>query len=106
MRRSNPGAADARPLDCFASLAMTGSKLARLFLGVALVAAGSRSRSIGAGVREIRISDDSGAFRVVYLTKVEDSIVILHCFQRKTAKTDQRDIKLARARYKSLFPPH
>jgi phage-related protein len=62
--------------------------------------------SIGAGVREIRISDDSGAFRVFYLTKVEDSIVILHCFQKKTAKTAQKDIKLARARYKSLFPPH
>ena len=41
--------------------------------------------SIGAGVREIRISNDSGAFRVVYLTKVEDLIVILHCFQKKTA---------------------
>ena len=25
---------------------------------------------------------------------------------QKTAKTAQRDIKLARARYKSLFPPH
>jgi phage-related protein len=62
--------------------------------------------SIGAGVREIRISDDSGAFRVVYLTKIEDSIVILHCFQKKSAKTAQRDIRLARERYKSVFPPH
>ena len=35
LRRSNPGAADARPLGCFASLAMTGWNLARLFLGVA-----------------------------------------------------------------------
>ena len=34
MRRSNPEAADARPLDCFASLAMTDWKLARLFLSV------------------------------------------------------------------------
>ena len=29
LRRSNPGADDARPLDCFASLAMTGAELAR-----------------------------------------------------------------------------
>jgi phage-related protein len=59
--------------------------------------------SIGVGVREIRMSDESGAFRVVYLTKFEDSIVVLHCFQKKAAKTAQRDIQLARARYKSLF---
>ena len=39
-----------------------------------------------------------GAFRVLYVAKSEDSVYVLHCFQ----KTEQRDIELARARYKTV----
>ena len=54
--------------------------------------------SIGAGVREIRIRDEAGAFRVVYIAALPEAIYILHAFQKKTQKTERRDIELAAAR--------
>jgi phage-related protein len=59
--------------------------------------------SIGAGVREIRIRDDAGAFRVIYLAKFKDAIYVLHCFQKKTEKTSQLDLALAQKRYQELI---
>lgn len=60
-------------------------------------------QSIGAGVREIRVREASGAFRVIYIAKFEDAIFVLHCFQKKTQKTSQSDIALATQRLKSLL---
>ena len=57
--------------------------------------------TIGPGVREIRIRDGSGAFRVIYLAKLEDRILVLHAFQKKTQKTPQKDIELAADRLKA-----
>lgn len=54
--------------------------------------------SIGSGVREIRIRDSSGAFRIIYLANLVDRILVLHAFQKKTQKTAQRDIDLASKR--------
>ena len=59
--------------------------------------------SIGAGVKEIRIWDEAGTFRVIYLAKLADAVYVLHCFQKKTQETSQKDIKLARKRYKELM---
>ena len=58
---------------------------------------------IGAGVKEIRIRDEAGAFRVIYVAKLADAVYVLHCFQKKTQETSQKDIKLARKRYKELM---
>ena len=58
--------------------------------------------SIGGGVREIRIRDEAGAFRVIYVAKLVDAVYVLHCFQKKTQQTSQRDIQLARKRFKEL----
>lgn len=58
--------------------------------------------AIGAGVREIRIRDD-GAFRVIYLAKVKDTVFVLHCFQKKSQKTGKEDLALASNRYKELM---
>lgn len=60
-------------------------------------------KTIGAGVREIRIREEAGAFRVIYLAKLADAIFILHCFQKKTEQTSERDIDLARKRFKELM---
>ena len=40
--------------------------------------------TVSSGVREIRIRDASGAFRVIYVAKFADAIYVLHCFQKKT----------------------
>ena len=57
---------------------------------------------IGQGVREIRIRDESGAFRVLYVAKFSDTVYVLHCFQKKTPKTSKADIDLAEKRYCDL----
>ncbi|MFX9912142.1 type II toxin-antitoxin system RelE/ParE family toxin, partial [Acinetobacter baumannii] len=43
--------------------------------------------SIGIGVQEIRIRDEAGAFRVIYVAKFANAVHVLHCFQKKTQKT-------------------
>lgn len=59
--------------------------------------------SVGAGVREIRIRDSEGIFRVMYVASFAEAIYVLHCFQKKTRKTSQADIELAARRYKELM---
>jgi phage-related protein len=59
--------------------------------------------TIGAGVKEIRLWDDAGTFRVVYLAKMADAVYVLHCFQKKTQETSDKDISLARRRFKDLM---
>lgn len=55
-------------------------------------------RSIGAGVREIRVREHSGAFRVIYVATFADAIYVLHAFQKKTRQTAKRDMELATSR--------
>jgi len=58
--------------------------------------------SVGPGAYEIRIRDEAGAFRVIYVAKFEDAVYVLHAFQKKTGKTRQADIALAARRYKLI----
>jgi len=58
--------------------------------------------SIGPGVREIKVRESSGAFRVIYLASLKDRVVVLHAFQKKTQKTAQTDIDLAASRLRLL----
>jgi phage-related protein len=59
-------------------------------------------QTVGQGVREIRIRDVSGAFRVVYVAKFTSAIYVLHCFQKKTQRTSKADLDLASKRYRDL----
>lgn len=59
--------------------------------------------TIGQGVREIRIQDASGAFRVIYVAKFATAVYVLHCFHKKTRKTAQKDLDLAAKRYRQLI---
>jgi phage-related protein len=58
--------------------------------------------TIGTGVKEIRVKDVAGIFRTVYLATRPEALYVLHCFQKKTQQTTQRDIKLARKRLKDV----
>ena len=60
-------------------------------------------KTIGAGVNEIRIRDDTGAFRILYVAKFAEAVYVLHCFQKKTQQTSKPDIQLAQTRYKDLL---
>lgn len=58
--------------------------------------------AVGTGVREIRVRDVRGIFRVMYVSKFRDMVYVLHCFQKKTQKTSCGDIETAVRRYKEL----
>lgn len=53
--------------------------------------------SISVGAREIRVIYQ-GHWRLIYLAKFEEAIYILHALQKKTSKTTQSDIELAKQR--------
>lgn len=57
-------------------------------------------QTVGPGVREIRIREASGAFRVIYLATLEDRVLVLHAFQKKTQGTSKKDLDLATQRLK------
>ncbi len=59
--------------------------------------------SIGVGVKEIRVKDEQGIFRVVYVVKYLDRVIVLHAFQKKTEKTAKKDLDLAKQRLKLVF---
>lgn len=59
--------------------------------------------SIGKGVEEIRVRDDSGIYRVVYTARVANAVYVLHAFQKKSQATAKRDIDLARERFTKQF---
>jgi len=59
--------------------------------------------SIGKGVEEIRIRDDSGVYRVIYTARLASAVFVLHAFQKKTQRTSQRDIDVAKARFSEMM---
>jgi phage-related protein len=59
--------------------------------------------SIGQGVEEIRIWNDSGTYRVVYTARLSDAVYVLHAFQKKTQATSKKDTELAKNRYAELM---
>lgn len=58
--------------------------------------------TIGQGVREIRIRDETGTFRLIYVARFADTVYVLHCFQKKTQRTSKPDLDLATKRYRDL----
>ncbi len=54
--------------------------------------------SIGKGVEEIRIWEESGTYRVFYTARLADAVYVLHAFQKKSDKTPKRDIEVAKRR--------
>jgi phage-related protein len=59
-------------------------------------------RSIGKGVFELRQRDAHGWYRLIYLTRVEDTLYMLHAFTKKSAKTSRNDLAIAASRLKNV----
>lgn len=57
--------------------------------------------TVGAGACEIRVRDEAGAFRMIYVARFADAVYVLHAFQKKTRKTSRTDLELARRRYQT-----
>ncbi|SBT09710.1 conserved hypothetical protein [Candidatus Accumulibacter aalborgensis] len=59
--------------------------------------------TIGKGVEEIRMWDDTGTYRVIYTARLADAVYVLHAFQKKTQTTAKRDVELAKRRFTELM---
>ena len=58
--------------------------------------------SVGPGVFELRDQDARSWYRVIYLSRIRDVIHVLHCFEKKSRETPQREIETARQRLKMV----
>ena len=58
---------------------------------------------VGKGVEEIRVWEESGTFRVMYVARFADAVYVLHAFQKKTRETSKRDKEIAKLRFKLLM---
>ena len=52
------------------------------------------TNTVGRGAKEIRIRDEAGAFRVLYLAKFADAVYVLHCSRRRPRKPARRTWRL------------
>lgn len=59
-------------------------------------------KTVGPGVREIRIRDASGRFRVLYIATFEEAVYVLHCFPKKTQRTSKADLDTGARRCREL----
>ena len=55
-------------------------------------------QSIGPGVFELKDADEREWYRMIYLARVGDTIYVLDCFEKDTAKTERKDLNTARNR--------
>lgn len=60
-------------------------------------------KTIGKGVNEIRVRDETGAYRVIYIAAFSEAVYVLQAFQKKGRTTAKTDVELARARLQSLI---
>jgi len=58
-------------------------------------------KSVGQGVREIRIRQE-GQYRVIYVVSFEEKVYVLHAFQKKTQKTRKQDLDAVRRAFKEV----
>jgi predicted XRE-type DNA-binding protein/phage-related protein len=53
--------------------------------------------TIGPGVREIRIHEPEGTFRVIYVAKFAEAVFVLHCFEKEDAKDPAHSSRVSAA---------
>jgi phage-related protein len=60
------------------------------------------TRAMGKGLFELRLKSEGGIARVLYCTLVGQQIVMLHQFVKKTNRTPQKELEIARKRMKEV----
>ncbi len=60
-------------------------------------------QSIGKGVFELRQRDPRGWYRLVYLSRIGDTLHMLHAFTKQSAKTSRNDLAIARNRLSKVL---
>lgn len=62
-------------------------------------------RQVGSGVREIRIAYSGRAFRLVYVLGGEETVHVLHVFEKKSRRTARHDLEIVRRRFAKARRP-
>lgn len=61
------------------------------------------TRFLGEGLIELRIKSKEGIVRVFYCTLIGKNIVMLHLFIKKSNKTPNKEIQIAKNRMKEVL---
>jgi phage-related protein len=80
-----------------------GYSLRRLQQGLMPDCDARRMESVGKGVWELKTSDERAWYRVIYLTRIDDALYVLHAFEKNSRKTDRRDLDIAKSRLKLVL---
>lgn len=59
-------------------------------------------RTVGPGVFELRDQDERAWYRVIYLSKIQNVVHVLHCFEKRSRETPAKEINTARQRLKAV----
>jgi phage-related protein len=57
-----------------------------------------RMETVGTGVYELKEGDERAWYRVIYVSKVNDVIYVLHCLEKQSRRTDRRDLNVTKER--------
>lgn len=60
------------------------------------------TKAFGDGLFEIRVKASEGIARIFYCTCIDNEIVLLSAFVKKTQQTPQKELKLAQRRLKEV----
>mgnify|MGYP001566842049 FL=1 len=59
--------------------------------------------TVRSGVEELRVRDESRAYRVFYVAKFEEAVYVLHVFEKRSQKTARTNLELGKSRYANLL---
>jgi phage-related protein len=59
--------------------------------------------AVAAGVSELRVKVEDGAFRAFYYMASSQGVLVFHAFVKKTQRTPPLELELARKRLKELL---
>ncbi|MBL8054099.1 MAG: type II toxin-antitoxin system RelE/ParE family toxin [Nitrospira sp.] len=59
--------------------------------------------TVASGVQDLRVWDETGAYRVFYVAKFQEAVYVLHVFGKRSQKTARPDIELGKNRYADLL---
>lgn len=66
-------------------------------------------KGLGSGVYELAGDHQGGTFRAVYTVEIQDSVHVLHAFQKKSKSgigTPREDVKLIEKRFRAVLARH
>jgi len=59
--------------------------------------------SVGSGVMELKQRDAAGWYRIIYLSRVNDTLYMLHAFKKQSTKTSKNDLEVAKSRLRDVL---